>query len=129
MLGTNPALYFRDCEHCLKYFYNEETGVAPVDSDGNYLERPKRTKAPCQIPGVGCAKGSPEDPVTLTERGESILRAYRRCKLTNNWPVDESWLIDVFVSLDQLYQQIDRIESQKQRIADIQMMAASVIAK
>ena len=87
----HPQVARRDCAHCLKFQYDEDTGLAVKDErggaigDGTYLYR--RGPAPCRLP-KGCPKGTPEKPSSLTQANRQAWRHYLECKATGNFPDD-----------------------------------------
>ena len=87
LLLLHPAVAHRDCGHCLKVWYDEETGK-PFDS-GNGKEHPRH--AGCPVPcstKVGCPKGTPENPKSLSEKNAEAYLHYLECKAVSNFPDD-----------------------------------------
>lgn len=75
----------RDCTSCLKWWYDEDTGEI-VESRGEPQLRPLYALPMCRT--VGCPKGTPEDPATLTPRGWMAYRHFLDCDATNSFPDD-----------------------------------------
>ncbi|MGE5192816.1 MAG: hypothetical protein ACM3U2_09955 [Deltaproteobacteria bacterium] len=87
---TAPHVALRNCEHCQMYVYNEITGCPwenPPHS-GRLIVRPAGTFPPCRIPGVGCPKGTPEQPKGLSAANHAAWRFDRECRATGIFPDD-----------------------------------------
>jgi hypothetical protein len=72
------------------YVYNEVTG-RPAEyppHSGRLVTRPPGTQPPCRIPGVGCPKGTPENPRGLNVANEAAWRFDRECRATGLFPDD-----------------------------------------
>lgn len=95
LLVRHPTVAFRDCRHCLLYDYDEETGKPKQDARcGGFVPRlviagPKGAKfrAPCRS-GVGCPKGTPEEPRTLSNRNLRAYLFHLQCAAVQRWPAD-----------------------------------------
>ena len=87
---TAPRVAFRNCEHCQMYVYDENTGrpFQNPPSSGRLILRPRGSDPPCRIPGVGCAKGTPENQKGLSEANRSAWRYDRECRATGIFPDD-----------------------------------------
>jgi hypothetical protein len=82
----HPEVATRDCDHCLKYAYDENTGA--VDRyHGEPRRRHRKEKPDCQTP-AGCPKGTPEAQVSLSDRNLLFWRRYQVWRLTGDWPTD-----------------------------------------
>ncbi|WP_144979981.1 hypothetical protein [Gimesia aquarii] len=81
----HPAVAFRDCNHCLKYIYDEKTGK-PRERHGEYFERLQTVPAPCQR--GGCPKGTPENPKVLNCKNLLAYQHWKECKAVNQFPDD-----------------------------------------
>lgn len=87
----HPQVARRDCAHCQKFHYDEDTGLPVKDErggaigDGTHLYR--RGPTPCRT-AKGCPKGTPEDPATLNARNREAYRHYLECKAVGNFPGD-----------------------------------------
>lgn len=85
-----PQVAFRNCEQCQMYVYDERTGRPwqnPPGS-GRLIPRPQGTFPPCRLPGIGCAKGTPEKPTGLDAANQAAWRFDRECRATGNFPDD-----------------------------------------
>jgi hypothetical protein len=74
----------------LKYVYDEASGKAvehPPHS-GRLVPRPAGALPPCRIAGLGCPKGTPENPLSLSDVNSEAYRHYRECRATGNFPDD-----------------------------------------
>ena len=81
----HPRLESRDCQHCLKYQYNESNGEL-VTKWGVPQER--YTPAPCQEPS-GCPKGTPDSSRSLTYRNKLAWLFHRECRAVGSFPDDD----------------------------------------
>ena len=87
---TAPQVAFRNCEHCQMYVYDEATG-RPYENpprSGGLVVRPPGTFPPCRIAGVGCPKGTPENPLGLSAANQTAWRHDRECRATGQFPDD-----------------------------------------
>ena len=87
---TAPQVAFRDCLQCQEYVYDEATGRPfrhPPHSK-RLVPRPPSAPPPCRIAGLGCPKGTPENPLTLSDLNREAYRHYRECRATGNFPDD-----------------------------------------
>jgi hypothetical protein len=88
----HPLVARRDCGHCQKFQYDEETGqptrderaVGALGEDDLWY---RRSPAPCRLP-QGCPKGTPEEPHSLSARNRLAWQHYQECKATGNFPQD-----------------------------------------
>lgn len=84
----HPELYFRDCQHCLKYLYDEESGQL-----SKFRNEPveRIVPAPCCNPRheKGCPKGTAEKQKVLNSRNEKVYEHWKGCKATGLFPDDE----------------------------------------
>jgi hypothetical protein len=84
----HPSVAFRDCGHCLKYLYDEDTGKVEQKRDGSGpRERDKSCPPPCQTRD-GCKKGTPEKPKSLTPQNWQAYEHYQECKAVGSFPAD-----------------------------------------
>lgn len=85
---TEPRVANRDCDHCQKYCYDERTGKVMLAGrdHGPPLPRPKGNLPPCRLSGVGCPKGTPENPLTLNAANEECYQHYRECRAIGQFP-------------------------------------------
>lgn len=108
----HPEVAFRDCRHCLEFFYEESgpnNGQVRVGKDGHPEPRPPGTQAPCLRIETGCPKGTAEEPIQLTEANWKLWQFYKRCKLTGQWPDDEL-LLDFSVALQEIEEGVREIK-------------------
>lgn len=90
----HPEVASRDCEHCQKYLYNEETGQPVVqETTGELVLRLKQQPPPCRVPpgrkrAPGCPKGTPEKPNALTAKNRAALRYHLKCEALGRFPRD-----------------------------------------
>jgi hypothetical protein len=85
-----PLVATRDCEHCQKYWYDEETGFPLKNSQGGLRLRViDKNPPPCRVPQLGCTKGTPENSRALSDKNRRAYRHYLRCVVTGRWPDDE----------------------------------------
>ncbi len=85
-----PHVAFRHCTHCQTYVYDETTG-RPYEHpphSGRLIPRPPGALPLCRIVGVGCPKGTPEDPRSLTHENQAAYRFDRECRAVGNFPDD-----------------------------------------
>ena len=94
LLTYHPRIANRDCDHCQKFHYDEETGEPVRDEraegktalgEGGMWYR--RDPAPCRLP-KGCPKGTPENPLSLSAKNRRAYEHYQECKATGNFPED-----------------------------------------
>lgn len=90
LILSHPQVAFRDCTLCQKYVYDEATGraVQHPPHSGRPVPRPPNAPPPCRIAGLGCPKGTPEDPLILSEINRAAWQHYRECRATGNFPDD-----------------------------------------
>lgn len=79
-----PQLAERDCQHCLKYHYDEKTGKPTMHHGRPQI---RQGPAPCRQP-AGCPKGTAENPIVLWPRHYATLAHYDQCKAVGKWPDD-----------------------------------------
>lgn len=82
----HPEVAFRDCEHCKKYSYDEDTGAVRL-FHGQPLPRDAAEKPPCRT-SIGCPKGTPENPRALTPENWLCYKHYQRCRVVGKFPDD-----------------------------------------
>jgi hypothetical protein len=90
LLIAAPQVAFRDCGHCQKYVYDEETG-RPCENpprSGRLVPRPAGAPPACRIAGVGCPKGTPEAPRGLSPANRAAWRHDRECLAVGSFPDD-----------------------------------------
>lgn len=88
LIELYPAVAFRDCQHCLEHIYDEATGEPLTGPNKQPRKRINGVPPPmCQTP-VGCPKGTPEQPKTMTPENEQAFWHYKQCKATGRFPDD-----------------------------------------
>ncbi|MCH9725557.1 MAG: hypothetical protein K0U86_11750 [Planctomycetes bacterium] len=87
LLLFHPKVAFRDCEHCLDFVYNEETGQTRVTSRGECCKRLPTVPAPCRT-SKGCPKGTPENQNVLSEKNMRAYQHWKECKAIGQFPDD-----------------------------------------
>jgi len=72
------------------YVYDEATGhpYQNPPRSGRLVARPQGAFPPCRIAGVGCPKGTPENPLALSAANLAAWRHYRECRATGRFPDD-----------------------------------------
>ena len=112
LLVAHPQVAFRDCGHCLKFDYDEETGK-PQQWRGQDMPRTpgKKFAAPCRS-GKGCAKGTPEEPKTLSDRNWRAYLFHQQCKAVGRWPDDPIVLANA-ATIAPIVEAQEKIENQR----------------
>lgn len=90
LLLSAPEIAFRNCDHCQMYVYDETTG-RPYEHpphSGLVIVRPPGTQPPCRIAGVGCPKGTPENPKGMNAANQAAWQFDRECRATGQYPDD-----------------------------------------
>ena len=85
----HPEVADRDCDHCLKYLYDEKTGE-PIKSrkkDGSLRKRDSSCPSPCRT-SVGCKKGTPENSRALNRTNREAWEHYQECRAVGAFPDD-----------------------------------------
>ena len=83
----HPGVAYRDCAHCEKFHYDEDTGEVH-QWRGQPMERRGNDKAPCRMKPDGCPKGTPEEPKSLTPKNRQAYHYYLECKAVGEFPRD-----------------------------------------
>lgn len=86
ILLLHPNVATRDCGHCAEWLYDEETGQ--VNERGGQPVKRGIALTPCRLRGIGCAKGTPENPKTLSLKNRRTYQHYLECRATNHFPDD-----------------------------------------
>jgi hypothetical protein len=89
-MRTAPQFAWRDCTLCQAYVYDDETGnrVEQPRGSGQWLERPAGALPRCRLPGVGCPKGTPESPRTLSAANLQAWQFHCECLAVQQFPPD-----------------------------------------
>lgn len=106
----HPELAFRDCGHCQRFIYNEETGE-PLLSNGKLTPRPATVPPYCRTKR-GCLKGTPESPNTLPDFMAHTVEFYRirlACGAVPNEPLAQE-IATLVHRIDRLMQR-ERMET------------------
>jgi hypothetical protein len=65
LVRTAPQVAWRDCDDCQRHIYDDLTGQRAL-FQGRPIPRPAGTQSPCRVSHLGCPKGTPESPRSLT---------------------------------------------------------------
>jgi hypothetical protein len=87
LLLVAPHLAARDCRDCETFVYDETTGRR-ARQGGRPIPRPAGAAPPCRWPHVGCPKGTPECPNTLSAENEAAYRFHEECRAVGKFPDD-----------------------------------------
>lgn len=87
LLLVAPHLAARDCGDCQLHVYDETTGRR-AQHGGRPVPRPAGTEPPCRLPHVGCPKGTPENPNTLSPDNQRAYRFLQECRAIGAFPDD-----------------------------------------
>lgn len=87
-MRVQPVLAGRDCGDCQRWLYDEETGFPARDAAGELIERHPSNPPPCRRPR-GCAKGTPEQPRTLSPKNWQAYLFHLECVACGSFPDDE----------------------------------------
>jgi hypothetical protein len=95
------------------------------DRTGEHLRRASSDHAPCRLFAAGrrqtpCPKGTPENPVQLSEQNELAFAYNRECKATNSFPDDP--IVRWFAAI---IEQVEREEEHRQQA----LLLATIRAK
>lgn len=112
----HPELAYRDCQHCLKYLYEEETGKLR-EFGGEPVERIK--PAPCRT--GDCPKGTPENPKTLSDKNLQAYQHWKECKAVGQFPDDAI----VRKNASMIQELVDQAKEHRQ----MQMMSIMLLGK
>lgn len=81
-----PMFAKRDCSHCKRWWYDDETGKV-VTRGKKPLLRPLGTVTLCQT-NEGCPKGTPENSKAFSEKNKLAWLHFLECDATGNFPDD-----------------------------------------
>jgi len=104
----HPLVAFRDCGHCRKYQYSEETGQ-PLrrKTTGELIERGAGSVLPCDK--QRCVKGHWTKQKSLSQKNQVAYNYHLRCKITGQWPDDEV-VIDNATIITRAEQQAENLQ-------------------
>lgn len=127
LLALHPKVATRDCQHCLKFFYDESTGkTLPSRKPGPNgeevpRERNENEPPPCRNPRdpEGCPKGTPENQKSLNPQNQEVWEHYQRCKAVGRFPEDA--IVENNASL------IRQIEDQVARLQQNEFLSQLII--
>ncbi len=117
----HPEVAYRDCQHCLKYQYDKDTGELVKDRFGRLEERWEACPPPCQTED-GCPKGTPENSKALLPQMEECVQFYRECKAVGDFPKDD-WVRMAALEISQIEKEAESILESK-RWAALMAIAA-----
>ena len=83
LILNHPRVALRDCDHCKKWLYNEETGKI---EQRRGKDVPRATPPPCEF--GNCPKGSPDAGIELSAMNWQAYRHYQECRATGRFPDD-----------------------------------------
>ncbi len=110
----------RDCNHCLIWQYDEETGEV-TKRGGQPIKRPENSSPPCRLRGIGCPKGTPENQKSLSPKNQRAYQHYIECKAVGRFPDDP--LVREHAGIIRLVE--ESVEKQYQEISTIYLKAMS----
>lgn len=91
LIFYHPKVAYRDCEHCQKYLYNEDSGTVDMNTRFDPPRPRERTDVippPCRIKSIGCPKGTPEENRGLSAKNRQAYEHYLQCKAVGKFPED-----------------------------------------
>ncbi len=83
----HPEVANRKCSDCRIWWYDTTTGRI-CRRNGEPQRRPEDQLLPCQIPEMGCPKGTPEKDRSLTEYNRLAAETFVRWDATGTFPDD-----------------------------------------
>lgn len=88
-----PEVAHRDCGFCQLFLHDEKTGLVRRQKfakgpDGLGLPVLRRNELPPCRTAAGCAKGTPERQLSLSEKNRRAYRHFQICEVTGMWPDD-----------------------------------------
>lgn len=86
MLVFYPSFALRDCQHCLKWQYDENTGR--VGRNPTTRKAMLRYSKPLCQTDWGCVKGTPENPIGFSKQNQQAFEHYLECKEVGIFPDD-----------------------------------------
>jgi len=115
----HPQVAYRDCAVCQQYMFDEKTGHMEVRR-GKPSKRPANSLPPCRSKGVGCPKGTPEQPKTLSNKNRSAYQHYLECKAVGSFPDDAIVRRNAMIIRD--------AEDESARIRELQFQQSTISA-
>lgn len=82
-----PELSQRSCDFCLKFCFDEDTGLVMLGRDKQPLPRHFGCPPACKTQ-KGCPKGTPEKPLTLLPENQRAYEHYQECRAVGQFPDD-----------------------------------------
>ena len=116
----HPQVAVRDCNHCKAWQYDEETGEV-TKRGGQPVKRPDPSKTPCRLRGIGCPKGTPENPKSLYPKNQHAYQHYLECRAVGQFPDDP--LVKKHAAIIHMVE--DSVEKQHREITLIHLKAIS----
>lgn len=111
----HPQIYQRDCQHCLKYEYNEQTGEA-VTFHGKPISRHHKNPPLCKTP-KGCPKGEPNKLKILSEKNMRAYTHYLECRAVGQFPNDP-----IVRSNARMIRQVEDRANEQKRIDELSLI-------
>lgn len=87
LLAKFPHLRGNTCDECQLYVYDPERGQFEVDAAGERFRRFPEDELACKTYG-GCPNGTPEYPLSLSEKNRRALVHYQECAAVGRFPDD-----------------------------------------
>lgn len=105
-----PQFAERDCQSCVKYDYNDETGEQILHF-GKPLLRHRKNPPLCKRAG-GCPRGTPEKQNYLSKKNWQAFQHWKECKATGCFPDDETvrWNASIIQDVVDRADEMKRIE-------------------
>lgn len=88
-MRNNPRVAYRDCDHCRKWLYDEETGKVRTKRVGRttetkFVDIPRgEIPTPCDDPNLGCAKGHYSNPKSMSARNQMCYQYIKEAEAVN----------------------------------------------
>lgn len=76
------------CDQCRQWLFDPESGQFEVDDEtGERIPRFEEAVLACQTQ-EGCPNGTPENPLSLSDKNRQAFRHYQECVATSHFPDD-----------------------------------------
>jgi len=99
LVRSAPQVAWRDCDDCQRHVYDDLTGQRAL-YQGAPIPRPPGTFPPCRVPQLGCPKGTPESPRSLTPELWELWRFDRQRRASGNpAPTPEAGRLSLLIQL------------------------------